>query len=146
MMLSKLTQDYKDAMKNKQENRKIILNYVLAQIKNKKIELQRDLTNEEILALLRKETKSLSEAIGYLRQAGKTDELHDEEEKKALLESYLPQVMDREKTELVIKHMISTLWVKDIRRERWTLMKELMFKYSSQIDPMLVNEIITSML
>ena len=64
-------QDYKIAMKERQENRKIILNYLIAQIKNKKIEVQRELTDDEVLSLIRKEVKSLGEAILFLQKAGK---------------------------------------------------------------------------
>jgi uncharacterized protein YqeY len=43
--------------------KKTALNFVLAQIKNKKIELQRDPNDDEIIAILKKEVKALNEAI-----------------------------------------------------------------------------------
>ena len=55
--------DYKLAMKEKNEIKKSALNFVLAQIKNKKIELQRELNDDEIIAVLKKEVKALNEAI-----------------------------------------------------------------------------------
>lgn len=54
MLYEKLTEDYKIAMKEKQETKKSALNFVLAQIKNKKIELQRDPNDDEVIALLKK--------------------------------------------------------------------------------------------
>ena len=38
-----VARDYKEAMKEKNETKKIVLNLILAKIKNKKIELQKDL-------------------------------------------------------------------------------------------------------
>ena len=79
-------QDYKIAMKERQEDRKLILNYLISQIKNKKIDLQRELTDEEVVNLIRKEVKSLQEGMLFLQKAGKGDELRTEEEKRKALE------------------------------------------------------------
>lgn len=79
-------QDYKIAMKERQENRKLILNYLISQIKNKKIDLQRELTDEEVVNLIRKEVKSLQEGMLFLQKAGKEDELKTEEERRKVLE------------------------------------------------------------
>ena len=46
ILLERLTNDYKQAMKEKNEIKKIVLNLVLAKIKNKKIELQKDLEDK----------------------------------------------------------------------------------------------------
>ena len=80
-MIEQIMQDYKIAMKERQENRKLILNYLISQIKNKRIDLQRELTDEEVVNLIRKEVKSLQEGMLFLQ-----DELKTEEEKRKVLE------------------------------------------------------------
>lgn len=85
-MIEQIMQDYKTAMKERQENRKLILNYLISQIKNKRIDLQRELTDEEVVNLIRKEVKSLQEGMLFLQKAGKGDELKAEEEKRKVLE------------------------------------------------------------
>lgn len=144
-MIEKIMQDYKIAMKEKQENRKIILNYLIAQIKNKKIEVQRDLTDDEVLSLIRKEVKSLGEAILFLQKAGKIEDLRAEEEKKEVLESYLPQLLDKEATKSLIQKVISDLGLQDIQKQRGQLMKELMGKYRRELDPSVINEVLLEM-
>jgi len=42
-LLEQLTNDYREALKARNDVKKSVLNFVLAQIKNKKIELQKDL-------------------------------------------------------------------------------------------------------
>ena len=138
-------QDYKIAMKERQENRKIILNYLIAQIKNKKIEVQRELTDDEVLSLIRKEVKSLGEAILFLQKAGKIEDLSVEEEKKEILESYLPQLLDKEATKNLIQKVISDLGLLDIQKQRGQLMKELMGKYRGELDPSVINEVLLEM-
>ena len=144
-MIEKIMQDYKIAMKERQENRKIILNYLIAQIKNKKIEVQRELTDDEVLSLIRKEVKSLGEAILFLQKAGKLEDLRAEEEKKEVLESYLPQLLDKEKTRNLIQKVISDLGLLNIQKQRGQLMKELMGKYRGELDPSVINEVLLEM-
>jgi uncharacterized protein len=62
-LLEQLTHDYKEAMKARDTAKKSVLNFVLAQIKNKKIELQKDLEDVDILAILKKEVKAIMETI-----------------------------------------------------------------------------------
>lgn len=146
MLYEKLTEDYKIAMKEKQETKKSALNFVLAQIKNKKIELQRDPNDDEVIALLKKEVKSLNEALSFLEKADKPTELAEEEEKKAILEAYLPAMLDKEATKKLIESLISELQIADLKTERGLLMKELMAKHKSELDGSLVNQIINEML
>lgn len=144
-MIEKIMQDYKIAMKERQENRKIILNYLIAQIKNKKIEVQRELTDDEVLSLIRKEVKSLGEAMLFLKKAGKIEDLSIEEEKKEVLESYLPQLLDKEATKNLIQKVVSDLGLTDIQKQRGQLMKELMGKYRGELDPSVINEVLLEM-
>lgn len=118
MLLTRLVQAYQSAIKAKEENKKIILNYVLAQIKNKEIELQRVLVDEEIISILRKEVKALSESIGFLQKAGKKQDLAGEEEKRRILEQYLPQYLDRVQTESLLECLMVELGIQDFRKER----------------------------
>ena len=146
MLYEKLLQDYLQAMKTKEEPKKSALNFVLAQIKNKKIELQRDPNDDEIIAILKKEVKALNETIGFLEQAQKTEALEEELAKKAVLESYLPQTLDEERTKKLIEATLSKLGITDLKTGRGLLMKELMAEHKSELDGTLVNAIINSML
>lgn len=146
MLLDQLLSDYKLSMKEKSELKKSALNFVLAQIKNKKIELQRDPNDEEIIALLKKEIKALNEAIGFLEKANKPAELAEEQEKKLILESYLPAMLDKAQTKVLIEELITQLGISDLKTGRGLLMKELMAKHKTELDGSLVNEIINEML
>ncbi len=141
-MIEQIMQDYKIAMKERQENRKLILNYLISQIKNKKIDLQRELTDEEVVNLIRKEVKSLQEGMLFLQKAGKGDELKTEEEKRKVLEWYLPQLMTKEQTKNLIQQIVVELGLIDIQKQKGLLMKEIMSKYRGSIDPELVNQVL----
>ena len=145
-MFEKIQKDYIWAMKNKEILKKSALNYLIAQIKNKKIELQRDPNDEEIVALIKKEVKSLNEAISFLEKANKPEELQEEKEKKLILESYLPATLDEEQTKALIVATISKLNITDLKTQRGLLMKELIATHNEELDTALLNSLINTML
>lgn len=145
-LLEQITQDYKQAMKNHEDVKKSALNYLLAQIKNKKIELQADPTDDDVISVIKKEIKSLNETLLFLEKANKSEEIAIETQKKTVLESYLPEMLSREQTESLIDETISKLWITDLKTQRWLLMKELMAEHKSELDGSVVNDIINSRL
>ena len=145
-LLEQITEDYKQAMKNHDDVKKLALNYLLAQIKNKKIELRADLTDDDVIAVIKKEIKSLNETLLFLEKANKSDEIAVETQKKEILQSYSPAMLSREQTEALINEMVSKLWITDLKTQRWLLMKELMASHKSELDGAIVNDIINSKL
>ena len=145
-LLEQITEDYKQAMKNHEEVKKLALNYLLAQIKNKKIELRTDPTDDDVIAVIKKEIKSLNETLLFLEKASKSDEIEVETQKKEILQSYLPAMLSMEQTENLINETISNLWITDLKTQRGLLMKELMANHKSELDWAVVNDIINSRL
>ncbi|MDR2189767.1 MAG: GatB/YqeY domain-containing protein [Candidatus Peribacteria bacterium] len=146
-LLLQITNDYQDAMKAKATLKKLTLNYLLAQAKNKKIELQHDLTDEEVIALIKKEIKAINESISFLEKvADKAETLAEEQQKKQLLEAYLPAMLSREQTETLITSLIAQLSLTDLKTQRGVLMKELMAHHKAELDTTIINEIITSLI
>lgn len=146
MIYDQLIKDYTSAMKAKEEPKKTELNFILAQIKNKKIELKRDPNDDEVIAILKKEVKALNETITFLEKANKPTALAEEQKKKDILEKYLPVTLDKEQTKKLIESLIAELGITDLRTGRGLLMKELMAQHKNQLDNTLVNTIINEML
>jgi hypothetical protein len=138
--------EYKEALKAHEDVKKSALNFLLAQIKNKKIELQKDPEDADVLALIKKEVKALNETIGYLEKIDNPAKLAEEHAKKAYLEVYLPATFSKHQTQELIQKLIQELSIQDLKTQRGLLMKELMANYKSQIDSQLVNEVINEML
>lgn len=145
-LLEKIMEDYKQAMKNHEDVKKLALNYLLAQIKNKKIELRADPTDDDVITVIKKEIKSLNETLLFLEKANKSDEIAVETQKKNILQSYLPAMLSREQTENLIDETVSKLWISDLKTQRWLLMKELMANHKSELDGAVVNDVINSKL
>lgn len=80
------------------------LRYVLSEIKNAEIDKKADLTDEEIISLLQKETKKRKEATQIFRKANRVDLVTDEEKQIEIINQYLPQQL----TEQEINNIINT--------------------------------------
>jgi len=70
------------------------------------------------------------------------EDLEIEEQKKIILEFYLPATMNKEQTTELIKKLMAEHNIADLKTQRGLLMKELMANHKSEIDAALVNEII----
>lgn len=141
-----IQQAYLKAFKAKETVRKDILGYVFAQLKSKQIDLQKELTDEEVIQYIKKEIKTRQESIGYATSAGKTEDAKLDTEKIALLESFLPKQFSAEELTLLIQSTITELGIKDLQKQRGQLIWTLMKSYSTQIDGKLLNECISSLL
>ena len=142
----RLFADYVQAMKEKDINKKNILNYVIAQIKNKKIEIQKDLEDLDVVKILKKEIKALWEAIWFLEKTNKTDELAEEKAKKILLEFYLPQTKSKEETKQIILWLIDELGITELAKQRWQIMWAIKSKYGEEIEWSVANDVINEMI
>lgn len=145
-MLEQIFSDYHKSIKNHDPISKITLNLLISQIKNKQIELQRALTDEEIISIIKKEIKILTESLEFLRKANKTEQIQEAIAQKSYLEHYLPPMLDTTQTKALIINLISELQITDLKKERGTLIKELIARHKTELDTTLVNFIINTML
>lgn len=141
-----IQKDYIQAMKNRDNTKKSALNYILAQIKNKEIEIQQKLQDVDIVKILKKEIKAICETILFLEKTDKKEELAEEKSKKILLEFYLPQVKSKEETKTIIEWLISELWITELAKQRWQIMWAIKSQFWEEIDWSIANEVINEML
>ncbi len=91
-----LSNDLKQAMKDRDVELRDTIRFILSAVKNLEIDKRSPLTSEEEVALLRTQAKQRRDSIDQFR-AGDRDELADREAAQlAILERYLPQQMSDE--------------------------------------------------
>lgn len=66
------------------------LRYILAQIKNKEVDERRELTDEDVVQIIRKEVKALDEAAHSFRTGGREDLAGENDAQCVILKAYLP--------------------------------------------------------
>lgn len=137
-LLNKITEDYKTAFKAKDPNYKII-NGLRAAIKQVQIDSRKDeLTDDEILAVIKKEAKSRKDSIKSYEEADRDDLVQIEKDELVVIEGYLPEQMSEEKITEIIDEVIASSDEKDFGK----LMGQVMQKTKGQADGGLVNKIL----
>ena len=94
MSIAKLQQDLMSAMKAKDAVRVGTLRLLLSSVKNKQIELGHELSQEEVLQVVKKEVKQRKDSIAQYQAVNRTDLVEEESAELAVLEDYMPAQMD----------------------------------------------------
>ncbi|MDB4916411.1 MAG: hypothetical protein JWM95_4055 [Gemmatimonadetes bacterium] len=105
-LYDKLQEDLNAARKAQDKARVLVVGTIFSDVKNKKIEVRRDLTDEEVIDVLRKGIKRRRESIEMY--TGKRDDLAAKEhEEVAILEVYLPASVSDEELRAAVKAAIA---------------------------------------
>jgi uncharacterized protein len=106
-LLDRLQGDLTAARKAQDKPLTLLLGTVLADVKNRQLELRRDATDDEVLDVLRKGIKRRRESLEMYRAAGR-DELAARERTEAeMLERYLPPGVSEEELRGAVRAAIS---------------------------------------
>jgi uncharacterized protein len=89
-LLARLQADLTAARKSQDAPRTLVLGSVLADLKNREIELRRDLTDEDVIDVVRRGIKRRRESIEAYNKAKRDDLAQKEAGEVRALEGYLP--------------------------------------------------------
>jgi uncharacterized protein YqeY len=142
---NKIADDLKHAMKAKDAFRLSCLRMLKSSIKNKQVEIGRELEDEEIQKVISSLVRKSKEAAGEFRAGGREDLATKEESEAGLLCEYLPEQLTREKIEGIIKEVISELPAKS-PKDLGRVMKAAMARIAGQAEGKEVNKIARELL
>ncbi len=103
----KLTVDLKEAMMARDELRVSTIRFLMADMKNYKIEKQRELTDEDIVTLLERQIKRHRESIEGFEKGNRAEMADKEKKELAILQTYLPEQMSKEEIEKAVTDVIA---------------------------------------
>lgn len=138
-----LQADRKTAFKARETVKKDILSYMIAQVKNKTIDLWRPMEDDELLKLIQKEVKVRYETITMLETASNTEEASLEKQKIAVLDAYLPTLLTEEELTAIVAEKKAALGIEDMWKQRGQLIGAIMKEYGAVVDGRLLNEILS---
>jgi hypothetical protein len=136
----KINADLKKAMKEKDEVRLSCLRLLKAGIKNLQVEKRRELKEEEIEAVISSMVKRGKEAVEEFEKGGRGDLVQKEEKEIAIFQSYLPEQLQREEIEEMVKEIISELSASS-PRDLGNVMKVAMARMAGRVQGKEVNSI-----
>jgi uncharacterized protein YqeY len=139
MILVKLKEDLKQAMKDKDTIKKGVLQLVITAINNAAKIKKADLDESEMLALIQKELKQTNEALEMFKKGNREDLVKESEIKVQILNSYLPKQMDETEIESVIRKALAENTISN----KGELMKIIMPIFKGKADGKLVNQVVS---
>ncbi|MFZ5364853.1 MAG: GatB/YqeY domain-containing protein [Patescibacteria group bacterium] len=140
----KIEKDLIDAARAKDKTRLATLRLLKSSLENKRIELMKQLTDDEAIAVLKTEAKKRKEAIESFTAGGREEMAEAEKQELAIIESYLPAQMSAEALEEKVKALVEKIPAdqRDFGKIMGLVMKEL----KGQADGQAVNQTLKKIL
>ncbi len=107
MIKNKLQQDQIKALKQSDKQRLSVIRYILSQVKNAEIKKQKELQDEDVINVLRKLAKEVSDVIELARKSNRSELVEENEEQLKVIKSYLPAEASDETLKKEIKKIIA---------------------------------------
>ena len=137
--------DMYDAMKAREKVKSTTLRTALSIIKDKQIEKRDLLNDDEIIKVLRGIVKQRDESIKLYIDAGRIDLANNEKLEKKYLETYLPNMLNKEEIKIIVQTVIKDLnadSVNDIGK----IMPKVMKRGKGLVDGNIARQIVVSLL
>src|SRR5919112_5835487 len=125
------------ARKAQDKERTLVLGTILANLKNREIELRRPASDEEVADVLRKGIKIRREAVEQYTSAARSDLAQAEAAQIKILEEILPPAVDPEEIRAAVRTAIGG-GARDIGK----VMSQVLPKYKGRADGKLINQIV----
>jgi uncharacterized protein YqeY len=106
-LADRLQADLNAARKAQDKALTLVLGTVLADVKNRRIELRRDPSDEEIVEVLRRGIKRRRESIDMYEKGNREELAAKERQELAVLEGYLPPAVDPEELRAAVRAAIA---------------------------------------
>ena len=147
---NKIEEDYKQSIKNKDQNRINTLRLIKSAIKDKDIssrtsENKEGINDTEILSLLLNLIKQRKDSIEQFQKAKRDDLIKNEQNEIEVIKEYLPQQKSQEETENIIVEIIKKNNLESIK-DMGKLMSIIKNDYAGEVDMGLVGKIAKSKL
>ena len=136
MLINELEKANIEALKNKDKTSRAVLSVVINKYRVNAIELKaqgKEATDTDLIRVINKVVKELDEEkVGY-EKLGRSEDVKNIEEQKAVIEKYLPKLMSEDE----IRKVIASLEDKSMP----SVMKHFKTNYDGKVDMSLVSKI-----
>lgn len=139
----KMMSALKDAMKNKDNERRDTIRQLQAAIKQIEVDEQKELSTDEEMDVLIKEAKKRRETIEELKKAER--DIADEERELVIIESFLPEQMSEEEIRDLVKQAVAETGATEMR-DMGKVMGKLSAQTKGKADGKLVSTIVRELL
>ncbi len=142
---TKLQQDLKTAMKEKDSFKRDTVRFLMSAIKQVEVDERRELSDEDIYKIIQKSVKQREEAARQYREAERPDLYEKEEKEAALLKTYLPQQLSDQELKSVVEEAIAETGATSMK-DMGRVIKAVMAKVGTAADGKSVSDMVKQLL
>ncbi|MGL5207499.1 MAG: GatB/YqeY domain-containing protein [Acidaminococcaceae bacterium] len=142
-----LTEDMKQAMKDKESGklRLSVIRMARANIKNIEIDEKRELNDDEVLAVLMKEVKMRQDSFEEFTKAGREELAEQAKQEIAILNKYLPEQLSDEELKALVEEAVAESGAAG-PKDMGKVMSAVMPKTKGRADGKRINAIVRELL
>ena len=140
-----LTNDMKEAMKAKQTERLGTIRQLRSAIKNKEIELGKELDDDAVISVIGTLVKQRREAAQMYRDNDRPELADKEEAEQAVLQDYLPAQLEEAEIREIVNAVIAETGAASIK-DMGKVMPQVMARTKGAADGKLVNQLVREQL
>jgi len=107
-LLARLQGDQATARREQQKDRVMLLGMIVSEVKNREIELRRELTDDDVIDVIRKGIKKRRESVEMYAKGGRSDLQEKEQDEVTLLEVYLPAPVDPAEVRAAVQDAVAS--------------------------------------
>lgn len=141
----RLQEDLRKALRERDERRKAVIRMALTEIVSAELGGEGDLSDADLVAVLRKQAQRHRETIEELQQVDRPGRLAAEQAELAILEEYLPELLSREQIAEEARQVIEETGATGMG-QMGPVMGRLMGQLKGRADGHLVNEVVRDLL
>lgn len=146
MILAKVDEDLKQAMRERDEVRMNTLRGIKSSVKMLLIEkIKKEATDEEVITVLQKQVKQRKDSIEEFKKGNRQDLVQKEERELKILESYLPAQLSQAEVEAIINKILTSSGATG-KSEMGKVMKLVMEETKGRADGKLVSSLVSGRL
>lgn len=145
MLKERLLEDMKVSMRDKNVVRKNVIQMVRAAILQVEKDKQIELTDEQIIDVIAKESKKRKDSLPDYEKSGRDDLINQVKEEIEILAEYLPKPLSQEELEKIVEEAIASVGSTSMK-EMGIVMKTVKEKVGAAADGRTINEIVKSKL
>ena len=139
MLATRIRDDLNDARRQRDKLRTTVLTTMLSEIRNREIEVQHELADEEVLEVVNRQIKRRREAAEQMRAGGREELAQKEEQEADLLKAYLPQQLSEDDARAIVREAIAG-GASDVGSVMKAVMPKLKGKFDGKETNRLVRE------
>ncbi|MCI6931568.1 MAG: GatB/YqeY domain-containing protein [Tenericutes bacterium] len=140
-MFEKITKDLTEAMKAKDTFRTSVLRMLKSALKNEEINKKSPLTDDEVLAIIKKQVKTRKDSMNEYASYNRMDLADSLQKEIDILNEYLPEELSDEELEKIVKETITKVKAESIK-QMGMVIKTISSEYGARCDMAKVSKLV----